>query len=121
MRPTLLLLILLSVAMSAAAQLMLKLGVSTAQADAGVAARGTAFMFSPWVMGGLGLYGLGAIVWLFVLQRVPLSAAYPFVGIGFIFTMLIGVFVLGEGISPGRILGTLLIAAGCVCVARSVA
>jgi len=54
-----------------------------------------------------------------VLARAPLSLAYPFVGLGFIFTMLAGALVLGEQVTPVRIAGTLLIAAGCVLVARS--
>ena len=68
---------------------------------------------------GLALYGIGALLWLFVLGRAPLSLAYPFVGIGFILTMLAGAFWLNESISVARVVGTLLIAVGCVLVARS--
>jgi multidrug transporter EmrE-like cation transporter len=57
--------------------------------------------------------------WLYVLGRAPLSLAYPFVGMGFIFTLLAGVFVLGETVSVVRLAGTLLIALGCVLVAQS--
>ena len=122
MRPSLFFLILLSVAMSACAQLMLKLGVgAAAQARSGAAAQGMAYLLSPWVVGGLALYGLGAVVWLFVLARVPLSAAYPFVGMGFLITMALGVLALGESISAMRLAGTLLIALGCVFVSRSIA
>ena len=117
MRPGLFLLIMLSVAISASAQLLLKLGVSGARL---APARGLAMLFSPCVVAGLALYGVGAVVWLFVLQRLPLSAAYPFVGMGFVFTAVLGVTVLGEALTAGRIVGTLLIAAGCVTVARSV-
>lgn len=123
MQPALLLLILTSVAMSACAQLLLKLGVGQARA-AGVAegaGAGLAFLQSPWVVAGFGLYGLGAILWLYVLARLPLSAAYPFVGLGFLLTLALGVLALGESLSPIRILGTLLIALGCVCVSRSIA
>ena len=42
------------------------------------------------MVAGLALYGLGAMVWLYVLARLPLSAAYPFVGLGFILTMVLG-------------------------------
>ena len=116
MRPGLFLLIVLSVALSATAQLLLKLGVSGARP----APAGLAMLLSPWVIAGLGLYGVGAVVWLFVLQRLPLSAAYPFVGMGFVFTALLAVTVLGETLSVGRIAGTVMIAAGCITVARSI-
>ncbi len=115
------LLILASVGLSAVAQLALKLGTAAAPRGepAGVGGELAGLAFSPLVWAGLALYGLGAVVWLFVLGRVPLSFAYPFVGIGFILTMLMGVLVLGETVGAARVAGTLLIAAGCVLVARS--
>lgn len=127
MQPALLALILTSVAMSACAQLLLKMGVSAARTDAsGMAAAsgigaGLSYLASPWVIGGLALYGLGAMVWLYVLARLPLSAAYPFVGLGFVLTMALGALALGESLTPTRIAGTVLIALGCVLVSRSIA
>jgi drug/metabolite transporter (DMT)-like permease len=118
MRPALLMLILTSVAMSAIAQLLLKIGVGGARSSGGLT---IATLFSPYVVGGLALYGFGAIVWLSVLARLPLSAAYPFVGLGFIITMGLGALLLGESLSVMRVAGTLLIALGCVCVSRSIA
>jgi multidrug transporter EmrE-like cation transporter len=114
-------LILLSVGLSALAQLLLKIGVDRSGAvSQGESASGLfAMLMSPMVIGGLALYGVGAMVWLFVLGKAPLSLAYPFVGLGFILTAALGVFVLNEGVSAGRIAGTLLIALGCVLVARS--
>lgn len=115
-----LLLILTSVALSALAQLCLKLGVGEGGArDVAPGAALIAMLTSPLVLGGLALYGLGAVVWLFVLQRTPLSVAYPFVGLGFVATTALGVLVLGEAVGPLRIAGTLLIFLGCVLVARS--
>ena len=113
------LLILASVALSALAQLALKTGTTAAARSRGVGGELVSLAQSPFVIGGLALYALGAVVWLFVLARAPLSLAYPFVGLGFIFTMLAGALVLGEQVTPVRIAGTLLIAAGCVLVARS--
>ena len=122
MQPALLALIITSVAMSACAQLLLKMGVGTAQtgATSGVAA-GLTYLASPWVVGGLALYGLGAVVWLYVLARLPLSAAYPFVGLGFVLTMGLGALALGESLTLTRIAGTALIALGCALVSRSIA
>jgi drug/metabolite transporter (DMT)-like permease len=120
MRLAPLLLIVLSVSLSTVAQLCLKLGVRDVR-QSGLGSVMLGYMTSPFVIGGLALYGLGAIVWLFVLSRVELTAAYPLVGMGFILTMLIGIFCLGETVNVMRVGGTLLIAAGCVCVARSVA
>jgi drug/metabolite transporter (DMT)-like permease len=114
-------LIVTSVFMSACAQILLKLGVVTrpeAQ-DVGLLSRTIGMLLNPWVLGGLGLYSLGAIVWLFVLSRVDVTYAYPFMGLGFIATMALGVTVLGEQVNTGRLLGTLIVVIGIVCVARS--
>lgn len=115
------LLILASVSLSALAQLALKLGTTSAASarTAGVGGEVSGLIQSPMILVGLGLYGVGALLWLFVLGRAPLSLAYPFVGMGFILTMLAGAFWLNESLSMARIAGTLLIAAGCVLVARS--
>lgn len=124
------LLIVASVSLSALAQLALKIGTTAAKSGASGAASASAsgagvggemgaLLQSPMVYVGLGLYGFGALLWLFVLGRAPLSLAYPFVGMGFILTMAAGSLYLGEHLSAGRLIGTLLIAAGCVLVARS--
>jgi multidrug transporter EmrE-like cation transporter len=115
------LLILASISLSALAQVALKSGANASRAlgASNIAGEATALAFNPFVWTGLCLYGLGAILWLFVLGRTPLSVAYPFVGLGFVLTMAAGAIVLGEEVGPARITGTLLIAAGCILVARS--
>lgn len=117
-------LILTSVLLSACAQLALKLGVSRPHVAEAIA-RGElypsafALLTSPEIVGGLSLYGLGAVVWLFVLAKLDLSVAYPFVGLGFLVTMVFGIYFVGEAVSIARLFGTLLIVAGCALVARS--
>jgi drug/metabolite transporter (DMT)-like permease len=115
------LLILLSVTMSAVAQILLKTGLPTGASnlEAGVAASVMRMLFNPWVLGGLGLYFAGALVWLFVLARTEVSYAYPFVSLGFILTMVMGALILGEHVGATRAAGTALIVAGIICVARS--
>jgi multidrug transporter EmrE-like cation transporter len=119
------LLIFTSVAMSACAQLLLKMGATKASAvseqvgNASAVGSLTEMLLSPFVWLGLLLYGVGTLVWLFVLAKVPLSVAYPFVGAGFILTALLGVFVLQETMNLSRGLGILLIIVGCILVART--
>jgi drug/metabolite transporter (DMT)-like permease len=117
-------LILASVSLSALAQLVLKLGMSggrvqqTLAGDSLVASLGTVATDGR-VLFGLFLYGVGAILWLWVLARTDLSFAYPFVGLGFILTMLFGYAFLGEPVGLARIAGTLLIVGGVVLVSQS--
>jgi len=125
MRPMLMGLIFASVTMGVGAQLMLKMGMSAANVRTALASAPTiqwplAIISSPLVWLGLTAYGLGAVLWLFVLSKMDLSAAYPFVGIGLIATSLVGWLVLGEHLTVGRFVGTVLIAFGAVLVARTV-
>jgi multidrug transporter EmrE-like cation transporter len=118
-------LILLSVFLSASAQLAMKVGVnsanasSSAHASAAAIDRLLAFATSPLLILGLALYAGSAAFWIVVLSRVDLSLAYPFVGLGFILTSAAGFLLLGEAVSPARIFGTGLIAVGAYLVARS--
>ncbi len=116
-------LILLTVTASACAQLALKLGMSTPLVASAIRGDGPnlvlAVAASPLVWTGLTIYGVSVAVWLWILSKVDLSLAYPFVGVSFIVVMLFGVFLLHETVTPLRMIGTLLIAAGCILVARS--
>jgi len=111
-----LLLILASVALSALAQIALKNGMSTESVQSAMG-RGSLSLVraaagSLWVWVGMALYGGGMILWLMVLARVEVSLAYPFVGLGFILTMLLAFFFLGEEIDLPRTVGTLLVVTG---------
>ena len=53
-----------------------------------------------------------------MLAKVDVSLAYPFVGLGFVVTMLLAWAIQGEVPTVGRIVGTLLICGGVVVLAR---
>jgi len=111
-----------SVLISALAQIALKQGMSSSTVSAalgqGTASTVTAIATNPYVIGGLSLYALGAVLWLFVLSRVDVSVAYPFVAFGFIVTMGLAIVLLGEPLQPLRVAGTLLVVAGAVLITR---
>ncbi len=116
-------LILVSVSLSSLAQIVLKKGMSQTEVINTINnSPGLPVIYSIatnfWVLGGLFLYFSSAVVWLFVLAKVDVSLAYPFVGVGFIFTMLLGYFLFGEAITIPKVLGTVLIAVGVVFLAR---
>jgi drug/metabolite transporter (DMT)-like permease len=74
---------------------------------------------SPFVVGGLGLYVLGAVAWLTVLSRVPLSYAYPILAISYAFTPLLAWWIFGEHVPGLRWLGIATIFLGVILVSRS--
>ena len=112
------------VTLSAVSQMVMKLGMSSPQIQTALAngpRLGTAWDVATnlYVVVGLGMYVAGAGLWLLVLSKIDVSMAYPFVGLGFILTMLLGWFFLQEHIGLARISGTLLIAVGVALIARS--
>lgn len=117
-------LVVLSVSLSSLAQIVLKTGMTSSAIRAAIATGDAArVMFalstSVAVVGGLALYFASAVVWLFVLSRVAVSIAYPLVGIGFVFTMLLSRFVHGEPLTLAKLIGTLLIVAGVAMIGRA--
>jgi multidrug transporter EmrE-like cation transporter len=74
---------------------------------------------SPWVIGGLLVYGSGTFFWLLVLNRVPLSYSYPFIALGIVVGFLAAWIIFRESIPPSRWIGMAVIVAGLLLVART--
>ncbi len=115
-------LILVSVTLSACAQVLFKLGVSSGAPSQpppfGLIGAVISMLLRPGVLGGLALYGVGTVLWLSALSRTELSQAYPFVGLGFVLTALLGHFLFSEPLGLTRLGGTVLVVAGVYLVAR---
>ncbi|MFY0681394.1 MAG: EamA family transporter [Thalassovita sp.] len=113
-------LVFVSVSLSAVAQTAFKLGVSRVEITEtmGILAKALSFLFSPFVVLGLALYGVGTVLWLFALREMDLSLAYPFVAISFVMVVLSGVFFLGEPLQLSRMAGLGLIVLGLLVLAR---
>ncbi|MFZ4748015.1 MAG: hypothetical protein ACOYLK_14190 [Sphingomonas sp.] len=114
---------LVSIVISVAAQFMLKAGMASNAVRAAMAAPISlrtpfAVLFSPGVLAGFMLYGIGAVVWLGVLSKWDVSRAYPMVGLGFALSLVIG-FLLGEQVSAARMAGVALICAGVFLAGRT--
>ena len=112
-----------SIVLSVMAQFSLKAGMSSVEVKAAMTqsfgwSTPMTVLTNGFVIGGFLLYGLGAIVWLGVLSKWDVSKAYPLVGLGFVFTMLVGL-MLGEQVSAPRAAGVALICTGVFLVARS--
>jgi drug/metabolite transporter (DMT)-like permease len=67
---------------------------------------------------GLGLYFGLTVLWVWLLRFVPLSEAYPFVALAFIFTPLLATFIFNEKLSLSYFGGLTLIACGILVIAR---
>src|SRR5258706_3559352 len=116
MNPTTLALILLSVTISALAQVSLKLGMSSPAVQQAMTLPTIDLVYavvrSQALLAGLVLYGLGMMIWLAVLAKIDVSQAYPFMGLGIVLTFAIGYLFLHEPINSLRAVGMLLVIAG---------
>lgn len=116
-------LILVSVTLAAVAQLTLKAGMNRVTdrfgevSFSGASIRAVAE--TPLVWLGLVLFGLSAVVWLGVLSRTPLSFAYPFAALTYVFIVLFDLFILHEEIPILRWTGVAFIAVGIFFVSRT--
>jgi drug/metabolite transporter (DMT)-like permease len=89
-----------SICMATAGQLLLRAGMeSVGLVELTGESLSTAMRsaITTWqVLAGLGAFGLSAGLWLISLSRVPLSTAYPFVSLSYVFILLASVVILGE-------------------------
>jgi multidrug transporter EmrE-like cation transporter len=67
---------------------------------------------SPALYAALALYGSATLLWIWVLSRVPLSRAYPYVAFGMVLVPLASILLFGERVRPGFWIGVALIVAG---------
>jgi len=116
------LLILISVSLNAAAQLLMRKGmlrigeVSIDQSLLKVLPQMITNIFL-WL--SLLCYGISIVTWMIVLSRVEVSFAYAFLSLGFVFVTMFGYLFFNEHITYIRIIGIALVFAGVIFVSRS--
>ncbi len=111
-----LLLVLVSVAMGATGQFLLKVGAVTPVRTVGDLAIN---LIRPATLVALMLYVLSSLLWMTVLSRSQLSYAYPLLSLNYVLVVLISAAVLGEPVSAHRWLGVLVIMTGFMLSATS--
>jgi len=116
-------LILFTVLTNAAAQLMLKRGMTGIGSFdiAGDGLIGTIFrvVFNPFVFAGLCTFVISMASHLIVLSKVQISYAYPFLSLAYVVVAAYAYFVFNEDLSLTRIAGIGLIVLGTIFIAQS--
>jgi multidrug transporter EmrE-like cation transporter len=114
--------ILISVFLSVVAQILLKHGMSNSSVQAALNSdalnAGITILTNISVVAGLAAYVSSAGIWLLVLSKIDVSKAYPFVGIGFIGTMMFAYWFLNEPLTLNKVIGTLLVLAGVLLISQ---
>lgn len=116
--------IVVSILLSSAAQLLLKHGASSPSLQKAIYSHSIlnllhAMMVTPQIILGLACFGLSLILWIVILSRTEVSFAYPFVALGICLTILAGWFFFNETLSMIRLVGVAIVVAGVITVANS--
>jgi multidrug transporter EmrE-like cation transporter len=106
--------VILSALLNAAGQIFFKAARSM-HSDASL----LALFAYPEVWGGLAVYGLSAVFWLWVLARAPLSFAYPILSLTFPIVVGASAIWFAELILPLRWMGVGMIMLGVSFLART--
>jgi len=114
--------ILLAVALVVTGQIVLKLGMTRVGAIDRDRARTPATLLldiarEPRVVGGLAIYGVSALLWLYVLSQVELSYAYPFLSLAYVGVTAAATLVLKERFTLRQWTGLALVVLGVMAVA----
>jgi multidrug transporter EmrE-like cation transporter len=72
-----------------------------------------------WLWAGMLCYAASIGLWLAVLSRMEVSAAYPMLSIGYVIAAVLGVTFLGETVGLARAGGIALICAGVIVIGRT--
>lgn len=115
--------ILFTVLTNAAAQLMLKQGMMSLgplnfSAETAIV-RLFQIVFNPWVFAGLATFVISMASHLYVLSKVELSFAYPFLSLAYVAVAVFAYFVFREDLNAWRIGGIAFICVGTVLIAQS--
>lgn len=115
--------ILFTVMTNAAAQLMLKYGMMQlgplSFAGVNPLVKILQIVFSPWIFLGLFTFVISMASHLYVLSKVELSFAYPFLSLAYVAVAVFAYFVFREDLNAYRIAGIAFICVGTVLIAQS--
>lgn len=77
-----------------------------------------ALLLNPWVMSGLASTFIAGVCWMMTLTQFQLSYAYPFVSLTYVLVMLGGAVFFSDALNLSRVLGTCVVLAGVLIIAR---
>ena len=75
-------------------------------------------LLQPWVISAIAANFLAGVSWMLAMTRFELSYAFPFMGLNFVLILFASVILFGESLSSSKFLGTVLVAAGILLLAR---
>lgn len=72
-----------------------------------------------YIVSGFLFYGISALIYIKILQKVEVSLAYPISSLGYIFILVLSFLFLKESIDTRKLIGIMFVMIGIICIARS--
>lgn len=104
-----------AIILASCGHLLIKAGLRSAVLTTpagGIFARLAHYLLHPAVATGLGIYGLGTILWVYAVSRRSISFLYPLTALNYAIVTMGGKFLFGESITRGRWLGIAVVMLG---------
>ena len=114
MNPASVLFALVTVLLNGSAQLLLRKAALTGANPANP----LSLLRNSWFMVGVGAYAVSVLTWLFVLKRVPLAVAAPFVALVYVLVPLASRMLFNDHVNSRMWIGMLLVVCGVTLVAQ---
>lgn len=76
-------------------------------------------LMNPWILSSILATFFAGISWMLAMSRFEISYAYPWISINFVLILILGVLLFNESLGGAKLLGTFLIVAGIVLIARN--
>ncbi|WP_315854688.1 EamA family transporter [Alienimonas chondri] len=111
----------LTITFTVIGQLLIKWQMGSATLPEGAVAKLLFLMrqlLNPWILCGFASAFLAALCWMAAMTKLPLSRAYPPTSLALVLVLAFSALLFDEKISSSTILGSLLIIAGLLVVAK---
>ena len=76
------------------------------------ATNGVWALLNPYLITALVIYGCATLAWVYILQQVPLSLAYPLFALSFLFVPLLSMIIFREPFTLKMVAGSAVIVFG---------
>lgn len=112
----------MTIALTVYGQLMLKwrveLFMATETAPYSVN-QGISLLLTPWVISAFAAAFGASLFWMAAISRMPISKAYPFMALNFVFVVALAAIIFNESLNQYKVAGTAIIILGVLVLSRA--
>lgn len=116
-------LIVVGVLFNVAAQLLIKAGTNAVGyfefSRENVLPIGWKLATEPHILGAMGCYAFGVVIWILALSRVQVSIAYPLLSLGYVVNAVAAWWLFNEAFNPAKVIGMGVIILGVIIISRA--